>query len=70
VLTCHQCGKQMEEAALAYNLPGVTPGPLYYCSQCEPPTSAAETMEEIEKFINPAHEGQATGDTSSSSPSS
>jgi len=56
-MTCFKCEKEITgEAALAYNLPGVTPGPIYFCYDCCPPVSADEALETIMRFIDPRKE--------------
>jgi hypothetical protein len=41
---------------MAMNLPGVTPGPIFFCHECEPPVSAEEAIERIDGFIMPVKE--------------
>jgi hypothetical protein len=41
---------------LAYNIPDVTPGPMYYCLECEPIKSADEIIENIKLFMGPSKE--------------
>jgi hypothetical protein len=55
---CYKCERTLDprDAGLAMNLPGVTPGPVYFCRECEPPKSEAEIIAQLEGFIEPKRE--------------
>ena len=55
--SCFRCGRVIEgHPSMGMNLPGVTPGPIHFCYECEPPKSAEEIIESIESFLDPPKE--------------
>lgn len=55
--TCSKCNRLFYNTpSLAYNLPGITPGPRQYCFDCEPPLTAEEVIQQFEFFIDPPRE--------------
>lgn len=61
---CFSCGKRVAKgkASLAYNLPGVTPGPIYFCHECEPIRTPEEIQQSIEDFMMPRRGPDRDGD--------
>lgn len=50
---CFKCGKRISKngASLGMNLPGVTPGPIYFCHDCEPIKSPEEIVASMDSFL-------------------
>lgn len=55
IVECGICGNGVEEteAALAFNIGA---GPEYYCAECVPPGSTAQTVKLIRTFMGNDHE--------------
>ena len=63
VVRCFRCDRELPpgQVATGMNMPGVTPGAVYWCFECDPPGSAAETTERLANFMVPPR-GKEPGD--------
>ncbi len=55
---CSQCGVATNSPAYGCNMPEITDGPVYLCSQCCPTGTAEEIIASIESFMIPSIELQ------------
>ena len=56
--TCFECGANIDvnDAGMGMNIPDVTPGPVYWCVRCKPPTDEEGAKNSLSGFIDPPRE--------------